>query len=77
MRNTIANIPIAKSPILASLYLITRFFTDDRKPSSMYSIPIKTFNCDSITKTDVAEEKALITGVEINSNIKPENKENK
>lgn len=40
-------------------------------PGTKYLIPSRTLICDSITSTAVAEEKALITGIEMNSKMKP------
>lgn len=66
-----AHVPMIRSALLASLHLANKVFTDSRKPATKYLMPRSTLICDSMTRTAVADEKALITGIDMNSNIKP------
>lgn len=60
-----------RSPILASLMRELRVLTELMRPGTKYLMPNSTLIWDSITSIAVAEEKALITGIEINSKTKP------
>lgn len=66
-----AQMPTVRSAILASSIRELSIPTELMRPATKYLMPSRTFSWDSITKMAVAEEKALITGMEINSKIKP------
>lgn len=63
--------PMIKSAIFDSSILENKTPSDSGKLFTRYLRPSNTLNCDSITKIAVADENALITGMDINSNMKP------
>lgn len=71
-RKMMAHVPIIRSPMCASLMRELSMRTELIRPGTKYLIPSSTLICDSMTNTAVAEEKALITGIEMNSKMKPE-----
>lgn len=67
-----ANVPMVRSAILASPMRELRVLTELMRPGTRYLMPSRTLICDSMTRMAVAEEKALITGIDMNSKMKPE-----
>lgn len=71
-RNTMAHVPMIRSAIFASPMRELSVLTELMRPGTKYLMPSRTLICDSMTKIAVAEEKALITGMDMNSKMKPE-----
>lgn len=66
-----AQTPMMRSAIFDSSMRELSIPTEFISPATKYLMPSSTFSWDSITKMAVAEEKALITGMEMNSKMNP------